>query len=62
MKNSNKYHPPKFAKWLLRSILLKINRQSAIGDFEEIYNSLVSEKGKLYAAFWYWFQTMKSIP
>lgn len=62
MNESNKYHPPRIAKWLLRCVLLKLNRQSTVGDFEEIYNSLIIERGKLYAMYWYWFQTVKSIP
>ena len=54
--------PPKFAKQLLQYILHKRNRQSILGDFEETYFKLKSEKGSFLAWVWYWGQIFYSIP
>jgi len=54
--------PPKLAGWLLKRLLTKQNRDSIIGDFEEIYSILLKEKGKLRAKAWYWKQTLTSFP
>lgn len=35
---------------------------SAIGDFDEIYDRIVSRKGKFRANLWYWRQILKAIP
>ncbi len=62
VSNKEKYCSPKFAKWLMQKALVKQNRQLIIGDFEEIYGCLISDKGIFYAKLWYWLQTLKSIP
>ncbi len=46
----------------MRKILAKQNRQSILGDFEEIYSNILINKGKFFAGLWYWLQTLKSIP
>ena len=32
------------------------------GDFDEIYNSILEEKGRAAAIRWYWFQLIQSLP
>lgn len=56
------YKSPKLAKRLLQYVLHKRNKQSIIGDFEENYFKIKSEKGRLLAWFWYWGQIFYSIP
>ncbi len=54
--------PPKIAEWILTKFTGSFVKYSALGDFNEIYNELLIEKGKLNAALWYWLQALKSIP
>ena len=59
---SSNITPPKLAAWILRKVTSWHLRYSVMGDFEEIYRLMESEKGRLIAKFWYWFQVLKSIP
>jgi len=54
--------PPKIAKTLLRHMLLKQERDTVIGDFDEFFREIRSDKGSLYARLWYWGQLFRSIP
>jgi len=54
--------PPKAARWLLNKTMSRDVRYSALGDFEEIFFEMVSEKGILAAYLWYWTQAFKSLP
>jgi putative ABC transport system permease protein len=56
------HSPPKIAGWVMRRLLPRDERAYLGGDFEEIYNSICSEKGRLAADRWYWFQLIQSIP
>ena len=60
--NAIKDSPPKLAKWLLKRILIKINQQAVIGDFEETFFDLKENKGLFYAKCWFWRQTLLSTP
>ena len=56
------HSPPRTARFLLRRLLPKSDRAYLSGDFDEIYNSLLEEKGKIRAGFWYWCQLIQSLP
>ncbi|MBD3414279.1 MAG: FtsX-like permease family protein [Candidatus Aminicenantes bacterium] len=55
-------HPPKWAHWLLKSLLKKEQRDWILGDFEELFQSVAKEHGITRAKLWYWAQVFKSIP
>jgi putative ABC transport system permease protein len=57
-----KTKPPKLAVWLNRLLLNGNEFDNRLGEYEEIYEQLFEEKGKLSAASWYWSQTLQSIP
>lgn len=54
--------PPKSLEWLLDHILPHYVDETALGDFEEEYTFIASERGTPYANFWYLLQIIKSIP
>ena len=43
-------------------ILPKTEKQSLNGDFDEIYNDMLLERGKFAAWIWYWWQIFNSLP
>lgn len=53
---------PKFSAWLLEHIINREVRDSAFGDFVEIYNGISEQLGILPAKMWLWKQILKSIP
>lgn len=61
-KRSNFSKPPKSAQWLLSRTINKDIRYSVIGDFDEIFASIMSHEGTNRARLWYWTQVAKSIP
>jgi putative ABC transport system permease protein len=56
------HRPPKLAHWLLLRFVSKEIRYSALGDFNEIYDSIAEHDGIFQAKLWYWKQVTKSIP
>ncbi|MGD8778585.1 MAG: ABC transporter permease [Ignavibacteria bacterium] len=54
--------PPRIGRWILSVINRKSNREIVLGDFEEFYNEIRSDRGGLYAAIWFYVQAFKSIP
>ncbi|MCP4724373.1 MAG: FtsX-like permease family protein, partial [bacterium] len=59
MKKSS---PPQLAEYLLKFLAPDNLSKTAPGDFEEIYNRIYSNKGRVAAGIWYWWQVLKSIP
>jgi len=57
MKKTN---PPKFGTWLLGKIFPDNSELTSVGDFEEVYYSIVEENGVGRAKLWYWFQILIS--
>ena len=55
-------HPPKIFSSLLEWIIHPQDRESLPGDFEEMYNRISDESGKIRAFFWYLFHIIKLIP
>lgn len=53
-------HPPKLAESLLRRIRNTADSFSLLGDMEEEYIRLLTEKNRSCAELWYWKQTMIS--
>ena len=56
------HHPPRLPRLLLRRCLPEWDRPYLSGDFDEIYNSIRSEKGRAAADLWYWGQLVQSLP
>jgi predicted permease len=54
--------PPVPADAFLRLFLIEEDYTERSGDLQEVYRSLVKEKGKLYGNIWYWLQVLKGIP
>ena len=54
--------PPRIAQWLLLQVTKYDYHYAVLGDFEEIYNTIASERGFLKALQWYWLQVFKSLP
>ena len=62
LTSNNKYHPPKFAEWLLSKFLTDYNRWAILGDLEEEFYQTIEEKGIKYANWFYWKYLLKTIP
>ena len=58
----NQVYPPKIAHWILKRTISRDIQYGALGDFEEIYEQTVLEKGELQAKLWFWMETLKSLP
>ncbi len=54
--------PPKIPRWIVRRILPQTERIFLSGDFDEIYNSIYREKGRMKADIWYWLQVVQFLP
>lgn len=62
-KRKNKYHkPPSLCEKILLTMLSVYDREGLCGDFEEIYNDLVLEKGRARARLWYLRQLLAYFP
>lgn len=55
------HNPPKIAEKLLRFLLRKQDKEIILGDIEEIYNDVVTDKGLWFGMLWYWFHIIKSL-
>jgi putative ABC transport system permease protein len=62
MNKRKKTSSPDFAQKLLGIILPEVERDSLLGDYEELFKDLVSEKNRVFALVWYWFQILNNIP
>ena len=45
---------PRIAQWILNRISDPEERNSIIGDFNEIFEAKAEKNGRLRAHFWYW--------
>jgi len=54
--------PPKIFAWILRILLPPEERDSRLGDYEEIYACSVKREGRLRASSWYRIHVLRSIP
>ncbi len=61
MKNKQNSNP-RLANNLLKKLLKYSDQQAILGDFEENYYKIKSEKGRFLAWLWYWGQIFYSIP
>lgn len=63
MRNTNrKYHPPRFAQWLISKILTDYNKWAILGDLEEEFFEIFEEKGLQHARWFYVKYLFKTIP
>jgi len=58
----NENRPPKFLVWLLLRILPEYVDNTAIGDFEEEYSHIATDRGRTLANFWFSLNIVKSVP
>jgi len=58
----NRNDPPRLIRWLLAVCSPAADRIFLEGDFEEIYNALVAEKGRPAARRWFRLQCLHSLP
>jgi putative ABC transport system permease protein len=54
--------PPSLLEKILSSILTASDKEALCGDFEEIHNDIVSQKGKIRARLWYLKQILFCLP
>ncbi len=54
--------PLKFAEWVLRSIHSDHGEYTHLGDFNEVFSHIQTERGPAPALVWYWFQVVRSLP
>ncbi|MCP4724669.1 MAG: ABC transporter permease, partial [bacterium] len=54
--------PPKPAAWILGRIVDRYTRYTALGDYEEEFNSDLRDKGYLYAAIKHWSHILAVLP
>ena len=54
--------PPILAEWLLGILLKDKTAKSPLGDFEEFFQIVYEEKGRLAAYKWYWGQVLSILP
>lgn len=57
-----RYFQPKLGWRILWFLLPDNERESLVGDFDEIFREKIKYKGKLAAMFWYWSQVILLIP
>ncbi len=50
--------PPRVASWILRHLLPDFIGPDGLGDYEELYRSIIEEKGSFKAKRWYWSQIL----
>jgi putative ABC transport system permease protein len=62
MKERESYFQPKMGWRILRFLLPDNERESLVGDFDEIFREKIVERGKLIALFWYWWQVLLLVP
>lgn len=62
MQKSNFKKPPKLAEFLLKYFAPDNFGLVGAGDFEEVYNNILEQKGWIKAVLWYWFQVLRSFP
>jgi putative ABC transport system permease protein len=54
--------PPRVAQVILKLVFSDRGRFTHLGDFTQVYNHLIEEKGPLRAWVWYWTQTLNAMP
>lgn len=54
-------NPPAWARWLVSRLSLYEGRHSALGDFEETFRLIVSQKGIHSGRLWYSVQALRSL-
>lgn len=56
------HSPPRLAQVILKIFFSDRGRFTHVGDFTQVFNQLVGEKGPFRARIWYWVQTLSTIP
>jgi putative ABC transport system permease protein len=60
---ADNYHRlPFFISWLIKGLLCEQKAKYLTGDFEEVYNDIYQERGKVNALRWLWGHVLVSLP
>ena len=62
MNKRESYFQPKLGRRALGYLLPDNERESLLGDFDEIFREKIKDKGKLVALLWYWSQVILLVP
>jgi putative ABC transport system permease protein len=62
MIKTGRYSQPRVGRRFLWFLLPDNERESLLGDFDEIFREKIRNKGKIAAWFWYWIQVVLLIP
>jgi putative ABC transport system permease protein len=54
--------PPRAAEWILSRLHSDNGDFTHLGDFDEIFQGIVSERGRGRAVLWFWMQIVRSLP
>ncbi len=57
-----KHRPPRTAEWLLKSVHSDKGKFTHLGDFNEVFSRLSTDRNIALAVAWYWCQIFRSIP
>ncbi|MFC1492740.1 ABC transporter permease [candidate division KSB1 bacterium] len=60
--NKKEVKLPKTGTILLKFLLPSKDALYLLGDYKEIYRSIISDKGKISAGFWFWLQILRTLP
>lgn len=62
MTEERKRKPPHLASYILKQLGDYNTKYSLLDDFEDVFLSLIEEKGRFRAVAWYWFQCLGILP
>lgn len=62
MSRPDYQHPPRMGEWFLKKLYPEQGSYTSLGDFGEVYNRILQDRGWLRAHVWYLSQIMKAIP
>ena len=58
----NRSSPPRIAHWILENVFSDRGRFTHLGDFTQVFNQIVKDKGYRHGWIWYWSQTLNALP
>ena len=62
MNKKDRQHLPHIGEKLLHWILPESEKDTLLGDYEELYKNLAQRRGRFIAGLWYVFQIVLTIP
>lgn len=62
MADRKELHPPRFAHWMLLSVIPLKDRGFLLDDFRDVFDEMSESDGSRAAQLWYWRQAIKTVP